>query len=565
MQWRILPKITADFIERFPQYPLPILQLLYNREFKTQEQIDEFLSPDFEGDIHDPFLMKGIKEAVVRIIKAILEQERIIIYGDYDVDGVCSSLILKSTLQKLGAQSVEIYIPDRHKEGYGLNTKILKEIGKKGPALIITVDCGISNFDEVDFAQKLGLEIIITDHHQVLEGRLPDAKIIINPHQEDDNYPFSDLAGAGVAYKLAQALLIDFKVIDGFDKWLLDLVALATVADGMPLLGENRTLVKYGLIVLNKTRRIGLLELVRQSRLLLPIVNSTDIAFALAPRLNAAGRMEHANMAFELLATESFEEAKFLAERLCQLNSERQVVVDKIIKTIEKKIDLGKKLIFEGDKKWLIGVLGIVAGKLCDKYRRPTMVFGQAEEGEIKGTGRSFEVFNLVEAMTNCSDLFLKFGGHPCAAGFSFKEENLEKVRNCLIEQAEKIKDDDLEKFLDIDLEINSVDFNWQVYDQIKIFAPFGRENREPIFLARNLKIDELKMVGNGNKHLKMNLCFMDLDKKIKTICFNFSQEFDKLKIGDRVDVAFEMIANEWNGFRELEMKIIDVKKVIEL
>lgn len=589
MYWRLFPKISEDFARQFPEYPSVVSQLLYNRGLKTQKEIDEFLNPDFEGDLHDPFLIKGMREAVDKIKKTIASQEKIVIWGDYDVDGICATLILKSTLdflesslttvcpraKNLKSFDVGIYIPDRAKEGHGLNSNAIKEIKKAGAKLIITVDCGISGFEEVELAKKLGLEVIITDHHQI-PGKLPKTKIILNPHQDDDQYPFKNLAGAGVAYKLAVALLKEFSTQDksilGWGKWLLDLVALATVADNMVFLGENRTLVKYGLIVLNKTQRLGLRELINQSGLArlnfalqnlggqaLKKIDTYEIAFVLAPRLNAAGRMDHANMAYELLSTESEEEARWLVQRLCQLNQERQIVVDKLTKEIESRIG-DEKIIFDGGKDWPIGVLGLVAGKICEKYHRPALVFSE-ESQEIKGACRSIEQFNMVEALNQCASLLLKSGGHPQAAGFSLLKENLGDFKQCLSKAAEKIKNEDLISVLDIDLELNSEDINWQTYEQIQLFSPFGENNPEPVFLLKNLKIKDIRAVGNNGKHLKMELQSSDALKNFKAIGFNFSAEIDKLKIGDNIDIVFEIIVNEWNGFRNLEIKIIDLKK----
>lgn len=568
MHWRLYPKISEDFIRQFPEYPTAVLQLLYNRGLKTQKQIDEFFNPDFDGDLHDPFLLKGMKEGVGLIEAAINKQKKIVVWGDYDVDGVCGSLILKSTLDILGAKSVTIYIPDRVKEGYGLNSEAIKNLSQGGTELIITVDCGISNFKEVKLAKKLGLEIIITDHHQVLK-KLPEAKIIINPHQENDQYPFKYLAGAGVAYKLALALLNKFRISKlipvhpGWEKWLLDLVALATVADKMVLVGENRTLVKYGLIVLGKTQRVGLKELINQSGLTSQEIDSGDIAFILAPRLNAAGRMDHADMACELLATESSEEAKWLSQRLCQLNQERQNIVNKIIKEIEGTLG-NDKIIFTGGENWPGGILGIIAGKLCGKYYRPAIIFNQeTDKSEIKGTSRSIVQFNMVEVLSQCAPLLLRFGGHPQAAGFSLQKENLNKFKECLFKQAKKLSDEDLIPALNVDLEIKPAELDWSIYEQIQPFAPFGDANPEPVWLMRNLKIKNIKIVGNGGQHLKMELQAFDPPvggKSFKAIGFNFSSEMEKLKIGDSIDVVFEMIDNKWNGFRNLEMKIIDLK-----
>lgn len=593
MQWQILPKTPEYLLKQFPEYSPLMLQLLYNRGLETQAAIDEFFNPDFIQDIHDPFLMKGMAVAVARLQKALVNREKICIYGDYDVDGVCGTLILKSALENLGAESIDIYIPDRAKEGYGLNSKAIKELARKKNNLIITVDCGITNFDEVAMANSLGMEVLLTDHHRIID-KLPAAQIVVDPHQPDDNYPFKFLAGAGVAYKLVQALFINSQERDSlkkenqeiFCKWLLDLVALATLADGMPLLGENRTLVKYGLIVLAQTRRAGLKELMKKSNLapalwkddknlLVTNLDAQNLVFTLVPRLNAAGRMDHANSAFYLLASASPDESALLAEKLNQLNQDRQNSVEKIIKEIEKRLQY-KNIIVEGGDNWPLGIVGLIAGRLSDKYHRPVIIFSR-EENKIDGSGRSLQQFNLVEAFKKCSDLLTRFGGHPQAAGFSLAPKNLESFKQRLNELADEfLGGEDLTPTLAIEAEIGAIDINWQFYDQLQSFAPFGSANHKPIFCVRNLEIKETKQVGNNGKHNRFLLSSAEVTASnsggrpfplFKAIAFNAnngkSQETAKervFKAGDRVDAVFEFIVNEWNDTRDLQLKILDIK-----
>lgn len=613
MKWKLKPKAPEEFIKKFPEYPPMVLQLLYDRGLDTQEKIDEFFNPDYSQDLHDSFLMLGMKKAVKRIKKAIKKQEKIVVYADYDCDGVCGGVILESVLKKLGANLGDIYIPDRHKEGFGLNKKAVEEIKQKGAELVITVDCGITNHDEIKLAKSLGMDIIITDHHSIVDK--PPDTIVIDLHQHGDKYPFRDLAGAGVAFKLVQALLSDSKknvrsdtrkgvkkdnsltavTPDGWEKWLLDLVALATVADMVPLLGENRTLVKYGLIVLAQTNRPGLKELMKVVGLN-PVLERREIAssggvsqlisrietgryyfftnldahtlgFILGPRINVASSLAHANIAYELLSTESEEEAKRLAEKLNEINQSKYASIDKVIASVEKRVqekDMGK-IIFEASDEWPVGVIRWAAQKIKDKYYRPVFIIN-ISGGKAKGSIRSIPEFNVVEAMKQCSDLLEKFGGHPCSAGCRLTAENVNAFKNRLDEIAErKLKDVDLMPSIEIDYEIDCNEASWNVYDWVQKFAPFGKANPSPLFMLSGAEIVGLRTVGNGDKHLKLELRIRNHEseewKNIQAIGFNHGIKYDEFKIGDKADMVFEFLANEWNGNRELQLKITDIKR----
>jgi len=588
MKWSIKPKAPEDFIRCFPEYSPLICQLLYDRGLKTQEQIDEFFNPDYQGDLHDPFLIKGMKKAVERIIGAIKRQEKIVVYGDYDTDGVCATVILFLTLKSLRAKNLDVYIPDRNQERHGLNKNAIEKLTQSGAKLIITVDCASRDCQEVDLANSLGLEVIITDHHQVGE-KLPKAKAIVNPWQKGDKYPFKELAGAGVAYKLACALLMKGTVPGGasgdspLKKWLLDLVAIATVTDVMPIISENRTLVKYGLGVLAQTQWIGLEELMKVARLT-PLVTQASLngeppttnldtytlGYILGPRISAASRIDHADIAFQLLVTENRSEAKRLAEDLNEKNIKRQNLIDQIVREIESRLqevlhqENNPKLIFEGDKNWSAGLIGLAAGKIAEKYHRPTLLYREKESISYI-SGRSIPQFNLIEALEQCSSLLDEFGGHKGAAGFSVKNKRREEVKNKLIQIAEeKLTDEDLIPLLEIDAQLSPEEINWQNYDQLQLFQPFGQANPRPKFLVRDLEVSDLRVVGNNGKHLKLELGIMNhelgIKRKIKAIGFGLSEWAEKLKIGEKVDLVFEMIIDEWNGMRDLQMKVIDLK-----
>ncbi|MFH1551281.1 MAG: single-stranded-DNA-specific exonuclease RecJ [bacterium] len=589
-KWQLKPKAPSAFLKKFPEYSNLITQLLYNRDIKTQEQIDEFFNPDFQKDIHNPFLIKGIKKAVKRILKAVKKQEKIVIYGDFDADGVCSTAILFITLEYLGAKNIRPYIPDRDKEGHGLNKKAIRELANDKTNLIITVDCGSSNVKEIELANSLGVDIIITDHHQI-GYKPPKAFVIVNPYQEKkekkDRYCFRNLSGAGVTYKLACALLSSKKnnnQDESLKKWLLDLTAISTVTDVMPIIGENRTIVKYGLGVLAQTKWIGLKELMDISKITPNVtqvsisgeaprtnLNTDTLAYILGPRLNAAGRIDHADNAFYLLISKSMAKAKQLAQKLNNNNVLRQSSTDKIVKEIIRRFesksskDKEQKMIIEGSPDWPIGLIGLVAGKIADKYSRPTCIFNE-RKGIIRGSLRSIPNFDLMEALKKCADCFDDFGGHKGAAGFQMKKENLNQVRESLKKTAEKIKNNDLISVLDIDAKLSLDEINWHNYDQIQLFAPFGKANLEPKFLIKGAEIKDLRTVGNGSKHLKMEVIVFGKSagtaKKINAIGFGLGEWECKIKRGDLVDIVFQFIVNEWNGSRDLEMKVVDLKCV---
>jgi single-stranded-DNA-specific exonuclease len=561
-----------------------VRQLLFDRELTTQQAIDEFFNPDYADDLHDPYLMLGMQKAVKAIKKAIDNKKKILVFGDYDADGICSTVIIKETLEKIGAKKVETYIPDRSKEGYGLNEQAVADFAKRNIELMITVDCGITEVDNIAYAKALGIDTIIADHHQC-PPILPQALAIINPHQKKDKYPFKDLAAVGVAFKLAQALVKEFKVSDDYLKWFLDLVSLATVADMVPLLGENRTLVKYGLVVLTQTKRIGLKKLMEAARVTdfsLEVkvnsngqkehkVNGLDsmtYAFVLAPRINVAARLENVDSAYRLLTTLDEQEAQEIAQRLETLNRQRQQMVKQIVDEIIKRLPSDKmpKIICEGGDNWSTGVVGLIAGKIKDRYNRPTIICNTGED-EVRCSARSIDKLNLVDALRKCEKLLVAYGGHPRAAGLSVKKKNFESLKKQLAKIAEtQLSEDDLEARLTIDAELDAQDINWENYDQIQLFEPFGQSNPSPTFVIRDLEVVDIKMVGNNASHLRLEL-LGSLQKddsemlKIKAIGFGLGERGYSLKIGDRIDLVFELIADQWNGTRNLQLKILDYKK----
>lgn len=600
--WIIAEEYPEDFGKKFPEYSSIVLQLLWSRGLCDQKTIDEFFNPDYETAIHSPYLMKDMEKAVKRIFSALEGKERILVYGDYDADGVTSSSVVTNTLVELkhvlgnitrekAGEFLDIYIPDREKEGYGITEKAVEEIGKRKPDLVITVDCGVSNVESVKKISALSIDVIITDHHHVPESR-PDAFAILNPKQPDCEYPFKMLAGVGVAFKLAQGLLLHLKenypdkfekVKPGFEKWLLDLVALGTVADCVDLLGENRTLTHYGLLVLNKTQRAGIKKLVecaglesRDSGNFVKGKNldAAHISFSLAPRLNAAGRMDHANAAYKLLMANNAEEAETLAQKLENSNRTRQKLTDEMMEEIRKRILKKKilpKVVIEKGKDWKIGLVGLVAGKLTEEFSRPFLVLREDEGGGCSGSGRSIPVFDLIESIEKCSELLTQFGGHSQAAGVKIKKNCLTKFDKKMNEIAEGIiKEEDLAPSIEIDSEIGAEKINWDLIDALEKFAPFGFANRKPNFLVKNLEVHEIKAVGSNKDHMRA-LFRTTFDngqgKYFPAIGFRLGRMLEEmpgsntgLRWGDKVDVVFQPEINEWNGERELQLNLVDVK-----
>jgi single-stranded-DNA-specific exonuclease len=587
-KWIITPPPSPEFIAEHPELPLIITRLLWNRNLKTQEDIDEFLNPDYATDLHDPFLFKDMPKAVEIIFDCIKNNKKITVHGDYDADGVCASVVIVSGLKKLGATKVDVFLPHREIDGYGLNSNTIQYLKDKGTELVITCDCGISNTEEVKMAKELGMKVIITDHH-AMPKVFPPADATIHPLIPGETYPDKTLAGGGVAYKLVQGLLKEHKktnqlLPDGqtheaFEKWLLDLVTISTVADMVPLIGESRTIARYGLTVLNKTRNLGLQKMLQVAGIADEYGKSKrgtytaqTIGFQIAPRINAAGRMDHANIAVNLLLCEDPEEATRLAEQLNQNNADRQQLTDHLFnESVEqlKATDQEKNaMLFTFGETWSPGVIGIVAGKIMNEYYRPTIVMG-LNKGMIVGSGRSLKEFNLIAAMQSMPEFFHKYGGHPQACGFTLKDASmLEEFKKKLLEKAtEATKTVDLSPQLAVDAEIDLEDITWELYDLLQKFEPFGQMNPEPKYAAYGLTVVDIQPLGKEEKHLRLLVKHNSHVIK-KTIGFGLGDPSrhpmkwkEVLKPGDKIDMVFSIGVNEWNGNRELQLMIEDIRK----
>jgi len=598
-EWRILPPYDAEFINSLADINSVVAQILWNRGLRSavaaksflKDEIKTELSLDLSGDgsfvFYNPFLFRDMQAAVDLIVKHIKQGSKIVVYGDYDADGVTSSAVLSQALQTLQAV-VEVYLPDRVSEGYGLNKPALDQIKGQGVGLVITVDNGIRNQEEVAYAQELGLDIIITDHHVLPEDRknLPTCPVI-DPADAQDNYPWPFLAGVGVAFKLVCALLHQ-STLSAKQKVLiaersLDLVAVGTVADMVSLLGENRLLVKKGLSVLNQHRRLGLSALLRTAKIILDRpLEAWNIGWQLGPRLNAASRLGHANSAFALISAEDEASAKELAQELNQRNLNRQQITEEIIKQVEAQIDKDNlpPLIIgvaQDDQFWNEGVVGLVAGKICEKYHRPTLVIARiVEEAEMnssgndlrptkisfKGSGRSIDGFNLIATIEECSEFLDKYGGHPMACGFSIdSQEKLNFFKSKLADLAQsRLTPAVLAPKLNLDAVLFFNEINLALADALAALAPFGQNNPQPRFASFNLRVDDFVLMGSDRQHIKLRLSSADnlSVHSCWAIAFNSADAFASLHIGDLIDLAYYLEVNVFNGRREAQLKIID-------
>lgn len=554
-QWVLREQISPDLVR----------QILFYREIKKDEEIEKFINPDYERDLHDPFLMKDMDKAVERILQAIKNNEKVVIFGDYDADGVCASAIFHDFFKKIGFENFHIHIPDRNLEGYGLTKEAIREFAENKFNLIVTLDCGITNVEEVGKANKNNIDVVIIDHHLAPE-KLPDAFAIVDSKQKNDRYPFKDLCGAGVAFKTIQALIAKggFNIIPGWEKWLLDLVAIATIADMVPMIGENRILTFYGLKVLEKTQRQGLLAFFRRLEISPKNISEDDISFMIAPRINIASRMGHANTSFNLLTTESSGEANWIAGHLEGMNIERRALVDDLLGQISEKISEKKpEIIIEGDYSWNPGVLGLMANRLVEKYNCPVFLWGKGEAKMIKGSARSDGSVNLVEMMKTAPEgILLEFGGHVMAGGFSIKEEKIDDFKKEIVKIFKKIgkqkTDNDI---LYIDKEISINDANWETCDILEKMRPFGISNPKPVFLFSDLEIAGSRKFGNGGLHLQLDFKKSG-GEKISAIGFFFNGNGNSLRLetGKKIDLVASMEKSFFRFAPELRLRIIDVK-----
>ena len=534
-----------------------LASILVNRGIIDGEKINVFLNPT-RKDFYNPFLMPDMEIAVKRIVKAIENKEKIMIYGDYDADGITSITVLKKYLNEIGLKTGE-YIPNRLNEGYGLNKDAISKIYNDGYKLMITVDCGISGLEEVDYANSLGMEIIITDHHEPAE-KLPEAIAVIDAKRKDNKYPFNQLAGVGVVFKLIQAISTELKLEEKEYLKYLDLVCIGTISDIVPLVDENRVIAKLGLKLIEKTKNIGLKTLLNIADL--KKIDSNAISFGVAPRINACGRMGFQEEALQLFLTEDSGEATKIAKRLVQFNQERQAkekqIFEEVIEKIEKD-DKDKKCIVLAEENWHHGVIGIVTSKITEIYYKPSILIC-LEGDKGKGSGRSVPGFDLYTALTKCSDYIEKFGGHSMAIGITIKKENFEKLKEAIEKYAQESNISDIMPIINIDKEINLKNINIEEVKSLELLEPFGEANKMPLFLLRNLKIDSIRALSGG-KHLKLTL--KQDNNIVDAIGFNMGDLSKEYLLGDKVDVVGTIEINSFGNKENIQINLKDIRKAM--
>jgi len=569
-KWRLLSP-DADKVDGIARClnVLPVVsRLLVNRKIETVDEAQTFIESALSS-LHDPFLITGMEAAADRILRAIEDKESIRLFCDYDVDGVTSAAFLTHFFRDIG-MTVGYYLPERMKEGYGLNEEAIRAIRKSGDSLMITADCGITAIQEVELASSLGLDVIITDHHQVSSEGLPKAVAVLNPHCSNCAYPYRFLSGVGLAFKLAVAIrnLLHKKL--SWDKGrlpnmkrYLDLVALGTIADVAPLNGENHVLVRHGLAVLTRTDKAGLVAL-KDVANVDNRVDARSVGFALGPRLNAAGRLGKADIGFHLLTSVNLKEAKVLARKLDAINQERkniqEQVQDEADYLIEREVDFkNDNVIVLASENFHSGVVGIVASRIVERYFRPVVLI--ALEGGIgKGSGRSTPHFNLHRAFTDCANHLVQFGGHAYAAGLTIDEGNVDLFRSAMNKVGRRIlSKEDLIPELCIDTPLKVSEINDELYKQISRMEPFGAENQSPVFFIESVKISKLKRMGRGESHVRFQVT--QDNSKVDAVGFNLSAEFASIneKLDD-LDLVCELQVNDWNDRKKLELKVLDLQ-----
>jgi single-stranded-DNA-specific exonuclease len=564
-RWTILPPITPQANDNLVEYSPLLRRLLFNRGYATSEEAHAFLD-GYTTFYTDPFQLKDMNKVVQRIQYAILQSEPIVIYGDYDVDGVTATVLLVEVLSNLGAD-VKPYIPNRFDEGYGLNNEALDQLVKDGAKLVISVDCGIRSAAEAQHARSLNLDLIITDHHEP-SGDLPDAFAVINPKQPGDDYPEKYLAGVGIAYKIAEALLAASGENQGTSNQppvsldsVLDLVALGTVADLAPLTGENRVLVRKGLFQMRQTQRQGLFSLANVSGIPVSGITVTHIGFMLGPRLNAAGRLESAMAAYHLLSSTNLKDAGDLALQLDRQNRERQELTRKIqaeAETIALAEDPEGLLLFAVSPEFNSGVVGLAAARLLEKYYRPAIV-GQQNGETTRCSCRSIPEFNITRALDECGDLLVRHGGHAAAAGFTVRNENLIALKERLKSMTrEKLQGYELRPSFTADTEISLSDLKPDLLKELDRLQPTGYGNPEPVFVARNVQVKSSRTVGVDGKHLKLTVS--DGRYTFDAIGFRLGDRLESLPL--RLDLMFTFEANSYNGRVSMQLNLKDIKSV---
>lgn len=532
-----------------------VASIIAGKGLKTDEEIEVFLHPR-RTDFHNPFLMPDMEKAANRIVEAIKNNEKVAIYGDYDVDGITSSTVLHRFLKDRGLNT-NIYIPNRLCEGYGLNAEEIKKIAEEGHTLMITVDCGITGKAEVELAKSLGIDTIVTDHHEPPE-ELPEAIAVVDCKRKDNKYPFRELAGVGVTFKLTQAISKILNLKEEENLKYLDIVCIGTISDIVPLVDENRTISKLGLMLLNQTKNVGLKVLLES--LGYKKIDSTAVSFGIAPRVNACGRMGYERVALELFLTDDVKRARELAKELNDFNTKRQEIEKRIFEEALEQIKNGQEeknpCIILRKENWHHGVIGIVSSKITEMYFKPSILM--AIEGEdCKGSGRSIPGFDIHEALEKCNKNIKQFGGHSMAIGITVESANFEAFKSSVLNYAKEKHIEDIVPVLNIDEKLQLKDITMKDVRDLALLEPFGEANKPPLFQINNVKIETIRTLSEG-KHLKMDI--KDDNTKFGTIGFNLGSLANEYKIGDKIDIAGYLEINSFGGRDSIQINIKDIK-----
>ncbi len=538
-------------------------QLLTNRNI---EDFETFLNPSYDEGFHDPFLLTDMDKAVERILRAIDGGELIMIFSDYDADGIPAGVMMKDFFDMIGYENADNYIPHRHDEGFGLNHQAIDSFVDMRVGLLITLDCGIADYNEIKYAQDNGIDVIVTDHHEQA-GELPPAYAVVDPKRKGDTYPFDGLCGSGVGWKVIQALMMtrDFGLKPGQEKWLLDLVGLATLADMVPLVDENRILGKYGLTVLRKSRRPGIRKLLSLLKMQQGYLTEDDIGFMIAPRINAASRMGDPSDAFALLAAKDEVEADMYARKLEETNNERKGVVASIVKEVKKRLKTRgdiPEVIVMGNPDWRPSLVGLVANSVSEEYGKPVFLWGREGKNIIKGSCRSDGVTDLVSLMKACPDVFSQFGGHKMAGGFAVHEEAIHTIEEKLCEAFRSLAcEAELEEIM-LDSRMRLADISWNNQKMIEQVSPYGIGHSKPMFLFEGVEINSMKLFGKQKNHLSLSLTD-NTGARVDAIAF-FSEpdSFDvPIKVGGRINIVGHIEKSVFRGQPELRLRLIDILK----
>jgi single-stranded-DNA-specific exonuclease len=562
LRWITRDPAAPEALQALSDHHPLVAQLLAQRGFSTPDAMQAFLTPDYRTGLHNPFLLKGMETAARRIVAAITQGESLAVYGDFDCDGVTAVTLLHQALTAMGGKVIAV-IPHRLREGYGLNKSLIEQLAAEGVTLLVTVDCGISNRDEVAFAQSLGVEVIVTDHHTP-PPELPNAYAIVNPKQPGCEYPFKQLVGVGIAYKLVQALSRLGLKMPLRGRELLDVVALGTVADMGPLLDENRVLVKVGLESINTTERPGLQALIAVAGLAPGKMTSEDIAFMLAPRLNAAGRLDDAILSYKLLLADNLTTAKQLAQKLHQANRERQELTRDIQAMARKRAEetgqSSNAIVVLEHSEFAAGVVGLVAAKLVEEWHRPVLLIERGEH-ESRGSARSIPGFNILQALESCRDLFVRFGGHSAAAGFTLATTQIAELDQRLnAYAAQYLSADLLRATLQIDAETALADLTWDLWSDLSQLEPFGMNNARPVLMSRHVRAQSARAMGADGQHLKLWIDDGNGGPTFEAVAFRLGHMVEHFKRPLKIDIAYTLGVHEWNGARSLQLQLKDFR-----